>query len=1157
MNNARAFQIAFQLGARVDSTFRRAFNTANDALQNTDSGTQSLGKSNGALRSTMSLTTKSALAAGAAFTGIATGLGTAVKAASDFNGAMKQVQAATGSSTKEMKEIKEISKNLYNKNLGEDWNDLAASIQTVKSVTDLSGGSLETATKYAIQYRDVWGEDVSQSIKASDTMMRNFGINAEQSYNLLAQGAQKGLNKSDELIDSANEYAPYFKTLGFSANGMFDVFSTGLKNGAFNLDKVGDAIKEFNIRSKDGSKASIQAYKDLGFNAEKMTNTFAKGGPSAQKAFKQVVDAIAAVKSPAEQNAIAVSLFGTQAEDLEMKVIKSFGNVKNTFDMTKQTMEEVGKVKYDTLGNAIKGIGRQFETGVLIPVGERILPFFQSASDLMGKHMKSAESYINSAFKGIDKTISYLVTNGKKLAKFIPIQDIKAAIIDIPNYFSNLWSSISPYISQIASFFQNNISKILAFWNENGSKIVKGFRTTFQIVGSIISGLGKVFGTLFKIVSPVLNDIVDFAMSAFSQILDFWNENGPAILKAVQNLFSGINAIIQFLSPVILFIVNSVWGNVKGLIQGALNVIMGIIKIFAGLFTGDFSKMWSGVKQLFLGSIQAIWNFVNLLFVGKILGGIKNLATMGISKIGAMWSAIKGFFSGGSIKVWQNITDLGPKLGTGFSKIKDIAVNFAKSMWEKVSGFFSNIVTGARELPGKIGSGISSMAEKAVSGAIKMGNKLIKGIGKVVNGVIKGVNWVMAKVGIDVQLNEWEVPQYAKGTKGHPGGLAILGDGGGPELFRTPSGFVGMSPGTDTLMNLPRGTEVIPHKDTKQIMDSFNLPAYKEGTGVVNALKTGWNWLKDTGSKVKDISTDVFSYITEPTKLMNKVLEQFGVTVPSFDGAFGDIAKGSFNTIKEKAISFVKDKLTGFSNWNSGGSGASGDVTKWLTAAINITGVPMSWLGPLQTMAMKESGGNPRAINLWDSNFKAGHPSKGLLQTIDSTFSAYKLPGMDDIWNPIHNAVASIRYTLSRYGSIFNTPGIASMANGGGYKGYYKGGKVPNTQYAWVGERGPELLRLPGGSTVHSNGDSQSMIAKMVSNLSAFANGGGQGAVIGGSSPTINLQYSPNINIGGNADSSILDQLTRLLANANEEVKRLIIKILEEHENDKKRRELK
>lgn len=183
----------------------------------------------------MSLSSKAAILGGSAIGAVAVGLGAAVVASDEYYNAMKQVQAGTGATADEMKEIKEISKNLYNNNLGEDWNDLAAAIQEVKSVTDLSGQSLETATKYAIQYRDVFGEDVTESIKASDTMMKNFGITAEQSYNLLAQGAQQGLNKSQELLDSANEYSVYFKTLGYDANEMFDIFNTGLENGAFNL----------------------------------------------------------------------------------------------------------------------------------------------------------------------------------------------------------------------------------------------------------------------------------------------------------------------------------------------------------------------------------------------------------------------------------------------------------------------------------------------------------------------------------------------------------------------------------------------------------------------------------------------------------------------------------------------------------------------------------------------------------------------------------------------------------------------------------------------------------------------------------------------------------------------------------------------------------
>ncbi|MFC9292386.1 transglycosylase SLT domain-containing protein, partial [Streptomyces sp. NPDC057052] len=345
-----------------------------------------------------------------------------------------------------------------------------------------------------------------------------------------------------------------------------------------------------------------------------------------------------------------------------------------------------------------------------------------------------------------------------------------------------------------------------------------------------------------------------------------------------------------------------------------------------------------------------------------------------------------------------------------------------------------------------------------------------------------------------------------------------------------------------------------------------NIPAYKSGN-VQNPLQKGMSWVKEKGSAavdwakekgsdIKDAALDVWSYVSEPSKLMDKVLEQLGVSAPNLSGIFNDVMQGSFKMIKGKAVDFVKEKIAGFGDWSGEGSGAPGDVTKWLTAAISATGVPMSWLGPLKTMAMKESGGNPRAINLWDSNFKAGHPSKGLMQTIDSTFAAYKLPGMNDIWNPIHNAVASIRYTQSRYGSIFNTPGIASMAGGGGYKGYFQGGTVPNSQWAWVGERGPELMRIPGGASIKSNPDSQSMMSSMLKGLFSFSETPTP-QVAGGGGTQVTIEFAPVIHAEDSTDSNFYEKLMGLLTNASDEMKLAFIKLLEDHENNKKRRELK
>lgn len=138
--------------------------------------------------------------------------------------------------------------------------------------------------------------------------------------------------------------------------------------------------------------------------------------------------------------------------------------------------------------------------------------------------------------------------------------------------------------------------------------------------------------------------------------------------------------------------------------------------------------------------------------------------------------------------------------------------------------------------------------------------------------------------------------------------------------------------------------------------------------------------------------------------------------------------------------------------------GGVSQVSKWIAQALMITGAPMSWLKPLTIMAMHESGGNPKAINLWDSNAKKGTPSKGLMQTIDPTFNAYKLPRYNDIWNPVHNAIASIRYIQDRYGSPFNTLGISNMSKGGGYRGYKDGGIITYPHMAYVGEEGEEAV---------------------------------------------------------------------------------------------------
>jgi len=120
-------------------------------------------------------------------------------------------------------------------------------------------------------------------------------------------------------------------------------------------------------------------------------------------------------------------------------------------------------------------------------------------------------------------------------------------------------------------------------------------------------------------------------------------------------------------------------------------------------------------------------------------------------------------------------------------------------------------------------------------------------------------------------------------------------------------------------------------------------------------------------------------------------------------------------------------------------SNPSGSVADWIQQAGKALG--RNWspaeLKAISTMIQKESGGNPNAINKWDSNAKKGTPSQGLMQTIPGTFKQYAMPGYNsNILDPISNIIAGVRYAESRYGNLGNVPGIKAMNSGGAYRGY-------------------------------------------------------------------------------------------------------------------------
>lgn len=301
------------------------------------------------------------------------------------------------------------------------------------------------------------------------------------------------------------------------------------------------------------------------------------------------------------------------------------------------------------------------------------------------------------------------------------------------------------------------------------------------------------------------------------------------------------------------------------------------------------------------------------------------------------------------------------------------------------------------------------------------------------------------------------VSALAHGTQGggHAGGLAVVGDGvgsnAGPEAIITPDGKVSLSPSKPTLVNLPQGTSVLSATETRGMFG--NIPHYANGI-ISNFVK----WIS-----------------SGPQALVKNAMNAVGIGgmfdgLSSMGSRFVDIGHSAISQVVTKAVDWVKNKWGNtFSSGSAPGGKVPGTVAQWIASAMQMTGTPANYMGALETIAMHESGGNPHAINLWDSNAKAGHPSKGLMQTIDGTFGKYAIPGLADIWNPIDNTVAAIRYMMSRYGSVSNVPGIVSLMHGGPYIGYANGTDSSVSGKVVVGENEPELIQTHDGRWVIAN----------------------------------------------------------------------------------------
>lgn len=586
-----------------------------------------------------------------------------VASANTFSKAMNGLQTATGATEEEMASMGDAIKNVYARNFGQDINDVAKAMEYAKQATTATGEELEYLTQDALMLRDAFGYEVTDSVKASDKLMRQFGLTGSESMAMIAEATQKGLNKSDDLIDTIDEYSVYFATAGLDAEAMFAIFENASNAGVRNLDYVGDAVKEFGIRAKDGSKVSREAFSALGLDIEEMETGMAKGGETAKNTFLKVIEALQGMEDPVLKNMAGVALFGTKYEDLEADAIKAMGNINGTIKGSIETLDSINAIKYDSFGEVFAGIGRQLQVGLLMPLGEKVLPL----------------------------------------------------------------------LNDFATWIATKIPGMIAYFENFGSQaqgIFARFQPVIQNVMGVIQQMIPVWVGAFQTIMGVVGPVMDFIGSKIKEVVtmftEFWKKNGQDLLTNVQIVFNGMWAVIQFVMPAVLAIVSMVFNTVKGVITGALNVISGVFKVFAGLFTGDWSKMWDGIKQLVSGAIELLWNLWNLMLFGRLVAGIKLLGTKLLGGFKSMWTGIQNG-TGNFISSIQ----------TSFMNMVTSVVGFFKSLYTRGIEIFTSMRT--------IGASIFEAMKQAIYNIILLlKDKAVSLIGGMKTGITTAFDNILA-----------------------------------------------------------------------------------------------------------------------------------------------------------------------------------------------------------------------------------------------------------------------------------------------------------------------------------------------------------------------------------------------------------------------------
>lgn len=922
------------------------------------------------------------------------------KAFAEVDKGLDTVTQATGATGGELKKLQNSFKDVYG-NFPADAETVGGVLGEVNTRLGFTGKELESATESFLKFSHITGSEGVQAVQLITRAMGDAGIEADEYQSVLdmvAKAAQASGISVDTLADSITKYGAPMRAMGFEMKESIALFSQWEKSGV-NTEIAFSGLK-------------------------KAISNWGKAGKNPREEFKKTLAEIEKTPDIASATSLAIEAFGAKAgPDLAdaikggrfsyQEFLKTIEDSQGTVNQTFKDSES-GSERFKVAMNKLKLVGADVWTSIesaFAPVMEELIKKLSIAVDWFSNLSDGSKRSIV-IFGGIAAAIgpvvfglgAFISTIGNAVTVLTPLL---AGIAKADGLISFLSTKV-PILGTVFTALTGPIGIVLG--------VLAGLAVAFTIaykksetfrnfVNGAIESVKQTFSNFIQFIQPFIDSvknifkqaisaIVDFAKDIWSQINGFFNENGISIVQALQNICNFIKAIfefiinfvikpimfaiwqvMQFIWPAVKALIVSTWENIKGVIQGALNIILGLIKFFSSLFTGDWRGVWDAIVMILKGVVQLIWNLIQLWFVGKILGVVRYFGGLLKGLIAGIWDVIKSIFSKSLSAIWNatksifgflfnsvksiftnmknwlsntwssirtNTIGKAQSLFSGvkskftnlwnatkeifsnlrnwmsniWNSIKDNTVGIASRLWSKVRGIFTNMRDGLQSIISKIKSHIGGMVD-----AIKKG----------LNKLIDGLNWVGGKLGMD------KIPKLHTGTehthtttrlvkngKIARDTFATVGDkgrGNGPNGFRNemiefPNGKRVLTPNTDTTAYLPKGSKVYNGAQTYSMLNG-TLPRFSIGTmwkDIKSGASSAFNWTKDQigkGTKwLGDKVGDVMDFIDNPGKLLNYVLQAFGVDFSSLTkgmGIAGDITKAAWSKIKKSAIKWLED----------------------------------------------------------------------------------------------------------------------------------------------------------------------------------------------------------------------------------------------------------